>query len=1441
MRLILAVGDAAGRIRRDVQAELDDAATVGDLADLLQSTEPALPSSALFLGSRRLDPDLTVSASGLRHGDLVTLGGPGRDEPAVGRWELAVVGGPSAGLTMAVTAPGITIGRGRQVDLSLDDDEVSRRHATVHALPDGFELEDHDSRNGIWIGDHRVSGRSPLRPGVPLQLGQSVLTVRPPVPQGTIVGAGPEPGTVLYNRPPRLWSRAEVTELSRPSPPNAAEPGRFPLALTALPALLGVGMALFQRSPTFLLFALASPLMMAASALSDRHGRRRTQRAERAAFERDLQAYTAALEDAVHADEESRREAAPDPAAILRTAVTVGRRLWEREPNADGFLEFRLGLADRPARVRVRSTHDPTGGESPLASMVPVTVPLREAGVLGLAGPSTQTRRLSRAVLASAAVMHSPSDLVVTIAADDGAAAWDWAKWLPHLRTAHLPGTGTARTAFRRADAERLVGELAALVEQRTELASGGATGETGPAVLLVLDGARRMRSLPRLEAVLGRGPAVGVYAICLDEDETALPRECRAVMVAGAGSATVRIRLPGGEQIHDVLADGLTEELADRVARALAPVRELGNRTDGGDLPAMVRYLDLVGLPEITASDLVAGWEASDDESSTRILLGVAEQGRFAVDLRRDGPHALVAGTTGAGKSELLQTMIASLALGNRPEALNFLLIDYKGGSAFKQCEQLPHTVGMVTDLDDHEVERALTSLRAELRRREQLLAAAAAADLEQYRLRRVHGAPQLARLVIVVDEFAVLSKEMPQFVEGLVDVATRGRSMGIHLVLGTQKPAGNVSSEIRANVSLRLCLRVSSAAASQDVIDVPDAALISPDTPGRAYAHVDQGRPVRFQTARIAVPRPAADTGSRGRGVAPTLTPLTAATAGKPAEPPKGAAGPVGHSDLRATVDAVAEAARLLGCAPPHRPWLPALPDRLRLGDLERREEVAQALASPTSVAVGLADLPDRQAQHALVVDLERAGHLLVVGGMRSGRTTLLRTLAGALARRMPVARLHLYAVDLGGGLLDPLGRLPHCGAVVTGDEPDRLQRLMMLLKDKVEERQRRLRASGSTSITELRGRTTERHPDVVVLVDRYDLLLAEHGEADGGELVGTLARLLQEGPAVGIFFILTTDRVGSMGRLLSVAEARLVLRLQDRDGYAALGIPPRCVPRSMVAGRALWAPAQLELPHEVQLAVLADDPAGQAQAEAVHEIARAAAERALPPGGRPSRVDPLPDVISLTEVDAATTGPGHGPGTVPIGVGGVEVRPVRIDLADNWSFVVTGPVKSGRSTALATIAAGLLDAGRHPLLILTPRPSPLRKLDGHPGVLAVLDAPDQLATSPPSSPVALLVDDAEMVATAPELDAFVHDARDAGHVLAAAVRSDHLPRIFAGWLAEVRSQGAGIALLPHVGAESDFFGLPLPRSRTGGLPKGRGLLVRSGAWTLVQVAQP
>jgi S-DNA-T family DNA segregation ATPase FtsK/SpoIIIE len=976
--------------------------------------------------------------------------------------------------------------------------------------------------------------------------------------------------------------------------------------------------------------------------------------------------------------------------------------------------------------------------------------------------------------------------------------------------------------------------------------------------VLVVLDGARRLRLLPGMVSLLQDGPGVGMVFVCLDADRRRLPEECRAVVVTDGAVAQLQ-RTEHGE-VEAIRPDQVPPAWCERLGRALAPIRDVSSEDLAGSLPAGSRLLDVLGLDPPTPAAIARVWAAAGRTTTARTttaVIGEGVDGPFGVDVRRDGPHGLIAGTTGAGKSELLQTLIASLAVGNRPDEMTFVLVDYKGGAAFKDCQNLPHTVGMVTDLDGHLTTRALDSLGAELRRREQLLARAGAKDIEDYTAARgLPGGPTepMPRLVLVIDEFAALVAELPDFVTGLVDIARRGRSLGVHLVLATQRPAGVVSAEIKSNTTLRIALRVTDPQDSQDVIETSDAATIPKSLPGRAYARLGHASLTAFQTARV---------GGRPRTAGAATVGLRDVRWGS-----LGAAGATARvageddvsvpSDLAQLVAAIRTATEQAGLPLPPSPWLPALPDLVTLDDAEtlvgQRVGADPVTGTLPPLPFGIVDLPAQQRRAPAVLDLDRGGHLAVIGGPRSGRSATLRAVAGAVARGVAPRDVHLFGVDCGSNALLPILALPHTGAVVTRDQPDRLARLTNRLTAEIARRQQQLAEEGFAGLPEQRAGVPadRRLPHLLVLFDRWEGFLSAFEGFDSGRLVDQWLQILQEGGGVGVTVALSCDRTGLAGRLSTLVDDKLVLRMTDPGDFASIGLPLRQVPEHMPPGRGFRSDG----PAETQVALLSADPAGPAQVAALQELGRAAAAASgpVPRALRPFRVDSLPTRITLADAMALADEP-PAPTALPIAVGGDTLTLRCLDtLQHGPGLLVAGPRRSGRSTVLMLLAGTALDRGWR-VGVVTGRLSPLRHLPTHPTLAGTWSADDDrhlvteqvrsLVPSPGGDPSLLLVDDLEMLGADGWLADLVNDhvlaLRDTGGAVVAAGSLDELGGMYRGPVVAIKRSRSGLLLAPGAANDGDLFGLRLPRSTVGGGPAGRGVLVTAGSWESVQVPWP
>ncbi|MEZ0449808.1 FtsK/SpoIIIE domain-containing protein, partial [Cellulomonas sp. ICMP 17802] len=728
---------------------------------------------------------------------------------------------------------------------------------------------------------------------------------------------------------------------------------------------------------------------------------------------------------------------------------------------------------------------------------------------------------------------------------------------------------------------------------------------------------------------------------------------------------------------------------------------------------------------------------------------------GTTTVDLVRDGPHLLVAGTTGAGKSELLTTLVLALALTHPPDRLAVLLVDFKGGTGLGPVAVLPHVLEHVTDLDAAHARRVLAALRAELRRREGILVAAGARDLRDLDPAAAGTPP---RLLVVVDELRALTEDVPDASAALARIAAQGRALGVHLVLATQRPAGAVGADLRANLALRIALRVTDPADSTDVLDAPDAARINPATPGRAWLRRGS-RPL--EPVQVA------------RAVATSARPVV-----RPARAwPDGATWSPTRVEPRERADAVEEwvraAVRAAALRPPgaRPPWLPGLPREVRVDDVP----------AGTGLPLAVADLPDQLRRGAVRWD-PAGGHLLVLGGPRSGRTTTLLTVGtGALARGW-----HVHAVGLPGGAVDRLrGADAHggLGSVLDTDDARASARLLELL------------AAGPTP--------------AVLLVDRLDLLLESLGRLARGAGAERLTALWRGATGRTAVAAGSDAGAGTLHHAAGFAH-RLVLPLADPALDVLAGVPAALAGGRSSPGRAVHLHASGAVLCQVALPGELGDPERE------------------PASAPPVRVRPLPDRADLPGDSRART----DPLAVPLGRGGDDAGILWVDLAHG--LLVAGPPGSGRSTALEVVAVALVRAGCAPLRLVDPAAG----APGLPGVRDVtvddLDAACRRATGPP----VLLVDDLDdLERSHPSLGGLLGSV-PTGSVVA-AVTSASAAQAFRGAVPVLLRRRRTLVLDVHDPASAELVGPRAawsedPRRR----PPGRGVLLQGRDAAVVQV---
>lgn len=1472
----------------DVVITTEATATVADIARELLEADP-LGSGAAAPGpctlavappgaqAVRIQGSRTVGEAPIASGYEVEVVDdlPEGERTSVAAAVVRIVAGPEAGRQAGIPLGSTVVGRDSSADLVIDDPYVSKRHARID-VGATIELVDLNSANGIVV-DGGVATRVTVLPGQEVQLGDSRLTITslaaaPPSADKTEI----QGGAVPFLRSPRVEARFDDQQLPRPVVPVEPVRPMFPYLMLFAPIFMGVTMYVVTDNWRSLLFVAMAPMMMVGNYINTRKKNKRQLAADVDKFDEQLAVLEQRLEESAPVEVRVRQSEIPSLSEIYHGALERGPLLWTRRPEHWSFLHLRLGLATLRSRTTIAPPPDFDEGmpvhtarladleeRYRLVQNVPVLESGPLAGAIGIVGGAASGDAL-RGIVAQLVGLHSPAEVVVgALASPQEAQELGWMRWLPHASSAHSPFDGI-HLADTQATVSQVVTALEAMAEERlahrsedlhtghgplaSDLAATGTGGQIGTkdipvpppvpvVVLVVTENAPIDRA--RLVQLGERAAEVGILPVWVASELQQLPAICRTFIDVSEGLEAARVHfVRHGEVVEDVRMEGLSVEQANRFAIALAPLFDSGAVVaDSTDLPRTVSLVTLLGDEIAVGADAVVDrWRqnlAIHDRSgdprprpragTLRALVGQQGVDAMHLDLRAQGPHALVGGTTGSGKSEFLQSWVLGMASEYSPDRVTFLFVDYKGGAAFAECVRLPHCVGLVTDLSPHLVRRALTSLRAELRYREHLLNSKKAKDLLELEKRGDPEAPPA--LVIVIDEFAALVNEVPEFVDGVVDVAQRGRSLGIHLIMATQRPAGVIRDNLRANTNLRIALRMADGSDSTDVIDTPVAAHFDPAIPGRAIAKSGPGRLTTFQSAYVG-----GHTSTEPAAAQVELQELRFGAGARWERPePESdlSAGDLGPTDQERLVQSIVGASARAEIPPPRKPWLEELSSTYDLALLGPRTD--------SELILGVADLPDEQDQQTVYFRPDVDGNLAVYGTGGSGKSVLLRTLAvgaGVTPRGGPV---HVYCLDFAAGGLRMLEQLPHVGAVVAGDDDERVSRLLRNLRELAEERARTYPAVNAGTIEDYRrvaGKPDE--PRILLLVDTLPAFRENYDVAGPrGRSYAILQQLLTEGRQLGIHVIFTADRPASVpGSIAASVPRRVVLRLADEASYMLLGIPNDVITASSAPGRAVIDGM------ETQIAIFGGSGNVADQSQAIGKLVRAMARRGT---SEAPAVAALPTEVRLVDL------PTEAGGWPVLGVGDETLEPVGFD--PQGVFLLGGGPGSGRTNAFVAMAQAVRRwRSETALVYLGSRRSAVPSLVDWDVVATtpeeIADAAKQLATAYASGerlrPSAVFVEGlTEMVGT-PADGPLVE-------LIRATKRSDNLlvgESETATWgsmyplVSEMRTARRGLLLQPEWVEGDAILKTSFPRSNRSEFPIGRGMATISGRAVRVQV---
>jgi S-DNA-T family DNA segregation ATPase FtsK/SpoIIIE len=963
--------------------------------------------------------------------------------------------------------------------------------------------------------------------------------------------------------------------------------------------------------------------------------------------------------------------------------------------------------------------------------------------------------------------------------------------------------------------------------------------------VVLISDDAPVDRA--RLVAIVERAALAGIHPVWVSETVEQLPAACRTFVDVHASaepaeSVSASVGYVRLGETFPVVSERVRRQDALDFAMSLAGVTDAGAYVaDESDMPRSVSLVALLGPEMLDASDAVIDrWRQNDSvhdrtpdaaprsrrPGKLRAIVGQSNLDSMHLDLRAQGPHALVGGTTGSGKSEFLQAWVLGMAAEYSPDRVTFLFVDYKGGSAFADCVKLPHCVGLVTDLNTHLVRRALTSLRAELHNREHLFNRKGVKDLLELEKRGDVDCPPA--LVIVIDEFAALVGEVPEFVDGVVDIAQRGRSLGIHLIMATQRPAGVIRDNLRANTNLRIALRMADAHDSLDVVGVPVAASFDPSVPGRGVVRSGPGRVESFQTGYAG-----GWTSADAAGPAIEVADLTFGS-DKVWEDPAPAVEPdihdLGPNDTARLVATITKASREAGVPAPRKPWLDELAATYDLALLHQRTD--------EQLVLGVTDDPTVQRQYPVYFRPDLDGNLAIYGTGGSGKSVALRTLAVAAGITPRGGPVHVYGIDFSAGGLRMLEPLPHVGSIIAGDDSERILRLIRMLRGLIDERSNLYATVRAGSIAEYRTLAKKpEEPRILLLVDGMATFRQEYEFTGASNVFPMFQQILSDGRQVGIHVVMSADRPASVSPTIAASvQRRIALRLADDGDYLLLDSPGDIISSSSPPGRALVD--QLE----TQFAVLGGSSNVAAQSLAIERLAEAMTSKGVqqaPPIRR------LPEHVALGEL----LSPVDGQAVIGIADDTLEAVSVRPEGV----FLLAGPPSSGRSTALLTLLQSAHAAvPKMQLAYFGNSKSPVRGSSLWKAAAAGSDEVSALAKE--------LLAEASKPATASHkigiviesVSDFLNTPADADLValIKAAKRNDHLviaegetSTLMPSWplLMELKSARRGFALQPDPQEGDTLFRTTYPRARRSEFPPGRGWLIEGGKARRVQLALP
>lgn len=867
----------------------------------------------------------------------------------------------------------------------------------------------------------------------------------------------------------------------------------------------------------------------------------------------------------------------PDINECINIILKRNRRLWERTIDDSDFMSLCVGTGEGRLGVRIKipkvgftisedeylRTPEKIKNECSTLKDVPIVCDMKKYPSCGIVGDYKAAANLVRCMLINAVTHHGYDDLkIVGLFSRDHYNYWAWMRWLPHTNDESGEYRYLACGQF---DANDLLGRITPIIRSRIDERrdQGGNTTMALPYYLFVIDDISLIETHPITRFLMEDNERFGFGYIIISPNMTGLPHNTKQILnlnlVKGACELFVK---EDGIRHCSFLPEKVELSRCDSAARALAPVKLVSAFDSCGKLPTMITFLEGYGVKKPSELDLGLFWDNARAEKTMEVPIGISGSGeRFCFDIneKKHGPHGIVAGTTGSGKSEMIQSWILSMAIQFSPSDVSFVLIDFKGTGLILPFLSLPHLAGTISDLDSN-ISRNLIALRAELQRRKALFDRAGTNNIAGY-LNLYHSGKvtePLSYLFVIIDEYAEFKANYPEFTAEVNSLFRTGRALGVHIILLTQNPSGVISGESESNVQFRWCLRVAGVAASREILGGhSEAAKIT--NPGRAYVRV--GTDDIFEQIQSFYSGAPYFTGEQKKDISINQVDIS----GKRTPLYRERKQKIQRgTEIGETVQYIKEYAKRRNIKNARQVWMGQLPNTVFLSS--KSSEMNEEILNPV---VGLLDDPWEQRQYPFRLPISEEGHVVLFGAPQSGKTTFLQTCIMSMCSNYTPDRVNLYVMDFGSWSMKIFKDFPHVGAVAYSNEDVLIQKIAKLIEEILNVRKNLFAKAGVGSIQSYNRIGKEILPYVVLVIDNYTPILQVFPQ-----LEGFFVRLTREGGNYGVYLIASCSGTNGLGyKMQQNIKTKVALQMTDTTDYAGIvGKTGGLVPMSTV-GRGLF----------------------------------------------------------------------------------------------------------------------------------------------------------------------------------------------------------------------------------------------------------------------------